>query len=159
MDAAELKKAAARAIGKVAERRGRSRWFMSSGELTWVFELDRGAAWSRWTPMLGCDVRAWRDDEGVRRVSECATQVEYAQLPLGVPDEALGSRFDDHRSYFTMVFDHTHDLVDDDVRIRAFEYCAEDMRDLATRLSTLAALREAVQEGTFSSGFVDRRLK
>lgn len=67
-------------------------------------------------------------------------QVDYALVPPRVPAEAVGSRFDDHRSYFTMVFDHTHDLVADEARDNAFAYMAQDMSDLATRFSTVAAL-------------------
>jgi hypothetical protein len=159
VDAAELRKAAASSIGRVAERRGRaSRWHIASRELTWVIELDRGASWSPWALALGCAVRSWRADDDVPRVAGCDVQIDYAMLPSGVPDAALGTRFDDHRSYFTMVFQHAHDLVDDGERIEAFQYCADDVRGLATRLATVAALRQAVRDGVFASGFVDRRL-
>lgn len=145
-------------MGKAAKPQGRaSRWLIASDELVWVFELNRGAAWARWSPIVGCAVRAWRESDPTR-VADCDVQVDYALLPLGVPAEAVGSRFDDHRSYFTMVFDHTHDLVADDVRANAFAYMAQDMHDLATRLSTVASLRQAVRQGLFDSGFVDRRL-
>ncbi|GAA4716206.1 hypothetical protein [Nocardioides conyzicola] len=159
MDAAEIRKAAARAIGEVAERQGRaSRWSIATDELLWVFELDRGASWSRWAPLVGCAVRAWHQTDP-RRVADCDVVIDYTLMPLGVPPAAVGTRFNDHRSYFTMVFDHTHDLLGPEARLDAFAFMAQEMRNLGAQLSTAEALRCAVGEGMFRSGFVRPRLR
>jgi len=146
-------------MGQALARQGRrARWCAESDELVWVFELDRGRAWSPWTMMVGGAVRERLEVEGIPTVADCHAQIEYALMPSGIPDAAIGTRFNDHRSFFTMVFDHKHDLVPDDVRREAFAYMAADLQELPVRLATLHALREAVTGGTFSSGFVDRRL-
>jgi hypothetical protein len=108
--------------------------------------------------MVGGAVRDWLELDARPAVRDCHVQIEYALMPLGIPGVAAGTRFSDHRSFFTMVFDHKHDLVADDVRREAFAYMASDLRDLAARLITLRALRQAVAEGLFASGFIDRRL-
>jgi hypothetical protein len=136
-----------------------ARWFVTSDELTWVFELDRGAAWSRRAMTVGAAVRAWTGDEAIRRANNGHVVVDYALFGSAVPDEAVGTRFDDHRSYFTMMFDHMHDLVTVDERLRSFEWMAKDLGHLTHEHTTVDALRQAVSVGSFESGFVDRRLR
>lgn len=133
-----------------------------SDDLTWIFEMERGAAWSRWAMTVAAAVRAWmanEPDEAGSRANNGHVIVDYALLGSGVPPEAKGTRFDDHRSYFTMMFDHTHDLVTANERSRAFGYMAKDLGRLAHEYATLGALRQAISEVVFHSGFVDRRLR
>jgi hypothetical protein len=59
----------------------------------------------------------------------------------GVPDAAAQARFDDHRSYFTMVMDHRHALVPNLERSQAVDFMARDLATLFRRLATLDARR------------------
>lgn len=93
-----------------------ARWFVMSDEITWIFEMDRGASWSRWAMTVAAAVRAWLADETGSRAHNGHVIVDYSLLGSGVPPEVTGTRFDDHRSYFTMMFDHTHELVTVDER-------------------------------------------
>lgn len=160
VDASQVRRLAVTAMDAVGMDRARAaRWFAVSDELIWIFEMDRGASWSRWAMTVAAAVRAWLADEAGSRANNGHVIVDYALLRSGVPPEAAGTRFDDHRSYFTMMFDHTHELVTVDERSRAFDYMARDLGRLSHKYSTLDALRLAISEGTFASGFVDRRLR
>ena len=108
-----------------------AQWFVMSDEITWIFEMDRGASWSRWAMTVAAAVRAWLADETGSRAHNGHVIVDYSLLGSGVPPEVTGTRFDDHRSYFTMMFDHTHELVTVDERSRAFDYMAKDLKRLA----------------------------
>ena len=140
------------------ESRG-SRWFSTSRELCWVFELDRGSSWAKLGMLVGVGVRAWLPGNGVARANDGHLYIEYPLLGSAVPPEAIGTRFDDHGSYFTMAFDHAHDLVSEEERRRAFDFMAADLAELVNRCSTEEELRSAVAAGTFDSGYVDPRLR
>lgn len=109
MDAPAIRKAVTTSMNAAGFERGRgARWVVASDDLFWIFELDRGASWSSWGLVVGVAVRAWRSHDGLPRASEGAVMTDYALLGAGVPPDTSESRFDDHRSYFTMVFDHRH---------------------------------------------------
>lgn len=146
-------------MSAVHQRDGRkARWIVVSDELLWVFELDRAGSWGRWGLMVGCAVRARSSDHPLP-VNRCHVQVEYALLSEGVPDEAANSRFNDRASYFTSVFDHTHDRMGPGERRRAFVFMARDVGDVARRISTEAELHLAVSEGYFAKGYVAKHLR
>ena len=84
--------------------------------------------------------------------------MDYVLHDSGVPDAAPQSRFDDHRSYFTMIMDHRHTLVPDLERSQAVDFMARDLATLFRRVATLDALASAVRSGEVG-GFVDRRLR
>lgn len=141
------------------DRHGGSRWSRTSDELFWVFEADRGASWARSGLMVGVAVRTWLDGGRPPRANDCHVYIEYVHLGDAVPVEASAGRFNDHRSYFTMVFDHTHDLISDAERTRAFQFMAADLLGWARRVREVSDLREAVESGVLDSAFVDPRLR
>jgi hypothetical protein len=85
--------------------------------------------------------------------------IEYAMLGEAVPPTAAKSRFDDHLSYFTMVFDHRHDLAGEEERRAAFAFMTGDQARLVQELPTVGDLRAAVAAGLFAHGFVRPRLR
>ncbi|MCW2936779.1 MAG: hypothetical protein JWM19_7741 [Actinomycetia bacterium] len=106
--------------------------------------------------MVGIVVREWHAGLAVPRHSDGDVMVEYSALGDAVPPAAARSRFDDHRSYFTMVFDHSHDLAGEDERRAAFAFMAGNLARLVQELPTVADLRAAVAAGLFNGGFVRR---
>jgi hypothetical protein len=74
--------------------------------------------------MVGIVVREWHAGLDAPRHQDGDVMIQYPMLGDAVPPTAAGSRFDDHRSYFTMVFDHHHDLADEDERRAAFAFMA-----------------------------------
>jgi hypothetical protein len=109
--------------------------------------------------MVGIVVREWHAGLAVPRHNDGDVIVEYSALGDAVPPAAARSRFDDHRSYFTMVFDHRHDLAGEDERRAAFAFVAGNLARLVQELPTVADLRAAVSSGLFNGGFVRRGLR
>ena len=128
-------------------------------ELVWAVELDRGRSWSAWSVMVGIVVREWHAGLVVPRHNDGDVMIEYSALGDALPPTAAGSRFDDHRSYFIMVFDHRHDLAGEDERRAAFAFMAGDLARLVQELPAETDLRGAVAAGLFDGGFVRRRLR
>jgi hypothetical protein len=108
--------------------------------------------------MVGIVVREWHPDLAAPRHNDGDVMVGYPALGDSVPPAAARSRFDDHRSYFTMVFDHRHDLAGEDERRAAFAFMAEDLARLVREVSRVADLRAAAA-GLFTGGFVRGRLR
>jgi hypothetical protein len=140
------------------ERVAAGRWRADTGELIWVFDLDRGRSWAAWSVMVGVVVREWHPELAALRHNNGDVMIDYSLLGSAVPPAAAGSRFDDHRSYFSMVFDHRHDLVGEEERAEAFAFMASDLAAIVGRLPAVADLRAAVAAGQFRSGFVCRQL-
>jgi hypothetical protein len=109
--------------------------------------------------MVGIVVREWHAGLVVPRHNDGDVMVEYSALGDAVPPTAAGSRFDDHRSYFTMVFDHRHDLAGEDERRAAFAFMAGNLARLVQELPGVTDLRAAVTAGLFDGGFVRRGLR
>jgi hypothetical protein len=109
--------------------------------------------------MVGIVVREWHAGLVVPRHNDGDVMIEYSALGDAVPPTAAGSRFDDHRSYFIMVFDHRHDLAGEDERRAAFAFMAGDLARLVQELPAETDLRGAVAAGLFDGGFVRRRLR
>jgi hypothetical protein len=131
-------------------------WFAIKPDLLWIFELEPGGH-SSWAMMVG--VQPTDGDKSLpSHADECAVYMDYSMLGSRVPDEAVDSRFDDHQSYFTMVFDHRHDLINHGEREGAFRFMAEDLQAYADRIHTRESLLAAVADGMFDKGFVDRAL-
>jgi hypothetical protein len=141
------------------ERVGAGRWQARTEELIWAFDLDRGQSWSAWAVMVGIVVREWHADLAVPRHHDGDVMIEYAMLGEAVPPAAASSRFGDHLSYFTMIFDHRHDLVSEEERAEAFTFMAGDLAYLIQELPTVSDLRAAVAAGRFTRGFVRPRLR
>jgi hypothetical protein len=80
--------------------------------------------------------------------------IEYPMLGNAVPPAAAGSRFDDHLSYFTMAFDHKHDLISEDERSTAYAFMARDLARMVRAMPGVSDLRAAVSSGLFARGFV-----
>jgi hypothetical protein len=141
------------------ERVAAGRWRARTGELIWVFDLDRGRSWSAWAVMVGVVVREWHPALAAPRHNDGDVMIEYPMLGDAVPRAAAGSRFDDHRSYFTMVFDHRHDLTSEQERRSAFTFMVEDLARFVRALPGTSDLRTASTAGLFASGFVSPRLR
>jgi hypothetical protein len=160
VDAGDIKRLVAEAFrADPFERVAAGRWQARTEELIWAFDLDRGRSWSAWSVMAGILVREWHAGLAVPGHHDGDVIVEYPVLGDAVPPAAAMSRFDDHRSYFTMVFDHRHDLAGEDERRAAFAFMAGDLARLVRELPTVADLRAAVAAGLFNSGFVCRGLQ
>lgn len=108
---------------------------------------------------MGATVRFWVGDEAIPRANNSHVVVDHALLGSAVLHDAASTRFDDHRSYFTMLFDHTHDVVTVDERRRSFAWMAKDLDRLTQEHATVDALRQAISIRRFDSGSVDRRLR
>jgi hypothetical protein len=159
VDAGDIRKLVAEAFrAGPFERVAAGRWQARTEELIWAFDLDRGRSWSAWSVMVGIVVREWHAGLAVPRHDNGDVMVEYAALGDAVPPAAAGSRFDDHRSYFTMVFDHRHDLAGEDERRAAFAFMAGDLARLVREVPMAADLRAAAAAGLFTGGFVHPRL-
>lgn len=157
MDATALHAAASKAMNaETFERRGRSWWFAIKPNLVWLFELDRESH-SSWAMMVGAQPIAG-DKSLPSHANECAVYIDYSLLGSHVPDEAIDSRFDDHKSYFTIVFDHRNDLISHGQRDEAHGFMAEDLQAHADRIQTTASLLAAVADGMFDEGLVHRAL-
>ena len=157
MDADGVHAAVVRALEDVGlERKGRSRWYARSAELVWVAQLDRYMA-KPWGLVLGAVVRAWSPDDEWPQYADAHLIQDYTLYGRGVPAAAALSRFDDHRSYFTMVMDHRHSLVSDHERIEAADFMARDVAALFVRVATLDALVALVRTKELG-GSVDPRL-
>jgi hypothetical protein len=141
------------------DRVAAGRWQVRTEELIWAFDLDRGRSWSAWSVMVGIVVRAWHAGLDVPGHRDGDVMIEYPALGDAVPPAAAGSRFDDHRSYFVMVFDHRHDLADEEERRAAFAFMAGDLARLVREVPAVADLRAAVAAGLFNGGFVCRALR
>ena len=138
------------------DRKGRSRWYARSAELVWVAQLDRYSA-RPWGLISGAVVRAWSPDDGWPQYADAHLFQDYTLYGGGVPAAAMQSRFDDHRSYFTMIMDHTHSLVSDHERLEAVDFMARDVAALFRRVTTLDALATSVRTKELG-GWVDPRL-
>jgi hypothetical protein len=160
VDAGDIRRLAAEAFRAGAfERVAAGRWRARTEELSWAFDLDRGRSWSAWSVMVGIVVREWHVGLAVPRHNDGDVMIDYSLLGDAVPPAAAESRFDDHRSYFTMVFDHRHDLAGEDERRAAFAFMAGDLARLVGELPTVADLRAAIAAGLFDGGFVCRGLR
>jgi hypothetical protein len=160
VDARDIWRLAAEAFRAAPfERVSAGRWQARTEELIWAVELDRGRSWSAWSVMVGIVVREWHAGLVVPRHNDGDVMVEYSALGDAVPPAAAGSRFDDHRSYFTMVFDHRHDLAGEDERRAAFAFMAGNLARLVQELPDVTDLRAAVAAGLFDGGFVRRELR
>jgi len=160
VDAGEIRKLAGEALSAGPfERVAAGSWRASTEGLVWAFGLDRGRSWSAWSVMVGIVVREWHAGPAVSGHHDGDVMIDYSLLGEAVPPAAAGSRFDDHRSYFTMVFDHRHDLAGEEERRAAFAFMAGDLASLVAELPTVEGLRAAVADGLFSGGFVRRGLR
>ena len=139
------------------DRKGRSRWYSRLAELVWVAELDRTTV-RPWSLVFGAVIRSWSPDIEWPSYPDAHLSQDYALYDSGVPGEAAQSRFDDHRSYFTMIMDHSHTLVSDDERIQAADFMAWDLATLFRRVATLDALASAVRARQIG-GFIHPRLR
>lgn len=160
MDAGALRRLVTEAFEESPfERVAARRWQARTDELIWAFDLDRGRPWSAWAVMAGIVVREWHADLAALRHHEGDVMIEYPMLGEAVPPATAGSRFDDHLSYFTMVFDHRHALISEQERRAAFRFMASDLVRLVQELPAVSDLRTAVTAGLFSRGFVRSRLR
>ncbi len=142
VDAGDIRRLAAEAFGAAPfEPVSAGRWQARTEELIWAVDLDRSRSWSAWSVMVGIVVRERHAGLAVPRHNDGDVMVDYSALGDAVPPTAAGSRFDDHRSYFTMVFDHRHDLAGEDERTAAFAFMAGDLARLAQELPAVMDLR------------------
>ena len=141
------------------DRLGRSRWLHESPDLLWVAEADRGGSWGRWTVQVGAVVKEWSPDLTRPHASDGHLyQADYANLTSAVPPAAMGTRLDDHASYFTAVFDHVASSMSTEERRSALAFMADDIVALFRSISTLDELAASVTNGKVT-GFVHRRLR
>ena len=136
------------------ERVAARRWQARTDELIWAFDLDRGRSWNPWAVMTGIVVRERHPGLARPRHNEGEVMIEYPMLGDAVPPAAAGSRFDDHLSYFTMAFDHKHDLISADERGAAYAFMAGDLARMVQAMPEVRDLRAAVKTGLFARGFV-----
>lgn len=159
MEAKQVHRLAADAMSSVGlVPAGRSRWFLTSDDLVWVAELDRGSASSPWSLQFGCVVREWLPDASSPGYADCHVSQDYSNHGSIVPPPAASSRFNDHRSYFTLVFDHRHDDITEEERREAFECMAADLAGLFGDTATVEDLAAAVRQETLG-GLVHRRVR
>jgi hypothetical protein len=140
------------------ERLGRSRWLCASPEILWVIEADRGASWSRWAVMVGAIVKAWAPDVASPHASDGHLVTDYAYLTSAVPEAAVGTRFDDHVSYFSQAFDHQYWGMEVDERRAAMAFMADDIAHFCRANATLDDVALLISSGRVG-GFVHRRLR
>jgi hypothetical protein len=140
------------------ERLGRSRWLCSSSEILWVIEADRGASWSRWAVMVGAIVKDWAPDIASPHASDGHVVTDYAHLTSAVPEAAVGTRFDDHASYFSQALDHQYWGMEPGERRAAMVFMAEDIARFCRANATLDDVALLVRSGRVG-GFVHRRLR
>ena len=136
------------------ERVAAGRWQARTDELIWAFDLDRGRSWNPWAVMIGIVVRERHPGLAAPRHNDGEVMIEYPMLGDAVPPAAAGSRFDDHQSYFTMAFDHKHDLISADERSAAYAFMTGDLARMVRAMPEVSDLRAAVRTGLFARGFV-----
>jgi hypothetical protein len=165
VDAKRIRRLASEALNSQEfERVGTARWYRPTSELIWVFELDRGRSWASWALMIGIVVRpphraGEHAGNGQPHYNDGDLIIGYELLGQGVPSAASASRFNDHKSYFTMIFDHTHDLADEEERRQAFGFMPRDLARWSNRLTTAEGLKAAIGVGDFHGALVTRRLR
>jgi hypothetical protein len=80
-------------------------------------------------------------------------------LGNSVPAAAEGTRFNDHRSYFTMAFDLDHGLIPDEERWAAVSFAAHDLANLMNSVKTIGDLAGLLQHDILTNAFVSRDLR
>ena len=116
-----------------------ARSYARSSELIWVV-WPRKARFSRWFSIeVGALSRELTPDLEYPTYDECHFLCDYAFIGERVPDAAKGTRFDDHRSYFSMALVVDEDRISDTERREAIEFATADLGTLTSTVTTMQA--------------------
>jgi hypothetical protein len=159
VESGELGKAMKEAIAARGFTRRGSHFYRSSTELVWAVALQRSRHGQHWYVNMGILVRALHPGVERPREDDCDIQIRYEDLPGSAPPAADSSRLSDRRSYFTMIQDLMHQMVDDAERMAAIDFMADDLAALADSVTTVENLAERYAAGAFKSGYVARDLR
>ncbi len=116
-----------------------ARSYARSPELIWVV-WPRKARFSRWFSIeVGVLSTELTPDLEYPTYDECHFLSDYAFIGERVPEAAKASRFDDHRSYFSMALVVDDDRISDTERREAIEFAAADLGTLTSTVTTVQA--------------------
>ena len=158
MDSRQFKKIVSATLKEAGFAQHGSRWVFETGELAWIIELEKSRYSDRWNVGVGVSL----GPTGSRiapTLNACAIQIGYELLPHGVPASAATSRFNDHRSYFSMVLDLGHDLLSDKERADAVQFMATSLKEMVELATSTEDLARLYRRGNFKAGFVSRKFK
>jgi hypothetical protein len=159
MDAREFSKLVRESLRAAHFERDGSAYHRRSDELIWVVEPERRRGEAKWSFRIGCLSRALAPGIESPHDNECHLTSDYVFFGDSVPGGAAGTRFDDHRSYFTMAFDLDHDLISDDERRAAVTFAAEDLAERMSAVKTIGDLCEFLRRKSLVNAFIHRALK
>ncbi len=159
MDARQFSKLVQEFFGAAQFRRDGSAYHWRSDELVWVVEPERRRGEAKWSFRIGCLSRALEPGKESPRENECHLTSDYVFFGDSVPDAAVGTRFDDHRSYFTMAFDLDHDLISDEERRAAVLFAAQDLAKRMGAAKTIGDIAELLRRKILVNAFVHRDLR
>jgi hypothetical protein len=159
MESKELTKAIRDAFVACGFARHASHFYCSSPELVWAVALQKSRHGQRWYVNIGILARPLHPGVERPREDDCDIQTRYEDLPGPVPPAAHGSRLSDRRSYFTMILDLGHQMVDDAERRAAIDFMADDLAATADSVTTVEDLAQRYADGGFNSAYVARSLR
>lgn len=132
-----MRSAIVSALRRHGFEQARSCLYLRSDELVWVVWPKKGRSIPWFCIDVGLLSRELSPDMEYPTYHECHFLTDYAFIGARVPDAAAGSRYRDHRSYFTRVLTLDDDRIDDDERREAIEFAAADLSAIASSVSTL----------------------
>lgn len=159
MDAREFSKLVRESLQEAQFRRDGTAYHWRSEQLIWVVEPERHRGEAKWSFRIGCLSRALAPGKESPHDNECHLMSDYVFFGDSVPDAAAGTRFDDHRSYFTMAFDLDHGLISDEERRMAVLFAARDLADRMGAVGTIDDLAGLLRRKELVNAFVSRDLK
>jgi len=159
MDTREFSKLIGESLQAAQFKRDGTAYHWRSEQLIWVVEPERRRGEAKWSLCIGCLSRALEPSEESPHENECHLISEYVYFGESVPEAAVGTRFDDHRSYFTMAFDLDHDLISDEERRAAVLFAARDLAERMGAVRTVDDLAGLLRRKELVNAFVHRDLK
>jgi len=139
VNASQMRSAILAALRHQGLEQTNARSYARSAELIWVVWPQK-ARYSRWFSIdVGLLSRELTPDLMHPTYDECHFLCDYAFIGERVPEAAKGSRFDDHRSYFTMALTVDDERISDTQRREAVEFAAADLGTLTATVTSMQA--------------------
>lgn len=116
----------------------------------------------RWGPHhrieIGC-VRRSILDGATPTYTASEFMISYEALSAAVPSSASGTRFADHRSYFTMAFDFSHEALGPEARAEALQFAVDEIRCFVDANPTAKALGRTLRAEGIEDCLITRALR
>lgn len=159
MESSELTRSIRDTIVAREAARHDGHFYRLSPQLVWAVAVQKSRHGQQWYVNIGILVRSLHPEIERPREDDCEIQIRYENLLGPAPPAAAGSRLPDRRSYFTMILNLSHDMVDDAERRAAVEFMADDLASLAGSVQSIEDLRRLYADGALKSGYVARDVR